>query len=144
MLASISFSNFLRKVLLLDYIKDAQALEFQNSFIKIVIGLMFLVSNGTTFYAHSNLYNYVRWLHPHWWGFIFLACGVFHQYCLFKNKKQGRKNILWFAGVLWVSFASSLLLGDVRALSGYIYLIFAISSFRCYLAIQVFKRFDYH
>lgn len=143
-LTHIDMEHVLRKVLLIDYIRDGYALEFQNSCVKIVIGLVFLLIGPLTFSTNPEMYRFVAWIPPRAWGILFITLGISHLVSLFGKYKQTRKNILLIAGGIWVWFSSSLLFGSPASPVGYVYLVFSLSTFRCYLCIRFFKRFDLH
>ncbi len=134
--------RILHKLLLLDYIKDQYALEFQNSCIKIVVGFLLLTMGNIAFEKYAVIYKYVAIIDPVIWGLMFIAIGATHLYCLFYRKIKLRKNILWVAGVTWTTFGSSIIIADPNVFVGYIYMIIAITCFRCYICIQIFNRFN--
>jgi hypothetical protein len=144
MLGEKGFERFLYKILLLDYIKDDYALEFQNASIKIVVGSILFSLGPFAFDKYPETFQYVQWLDARFWGMLFILVGSVHLYGLFKRKRVLRKNVLLLAGTLWTWFGLSIWFANWMAFNPYIYFFFALSSFRCYLCIHVFKRFELH
>lgn len=144
MFAEKAFERFLYKILLLDWIKDDYALEFQNASIKIVVGTILFVLGPSAFDRYHETFMYVQWMDARLWGLLFMTVGGIHLYGLFNKKKLLRKNSLLAAGILWLWFGSSIWFANKYAFNPYIYFFFMLSSFRCYLCIQVFDRFRLH
>lgn len=136
------FERLLYKILLLDYIKDDYALEFQNASIKLVVGFLLFIIGPYIFPKYGDVYRYLNFFDARVWGLIFVTIGVVHIYALFNKKHSLRKNILLVAGVLWLWFGMLIFIGTSISFMPYIAAVFCFSSFRCYLCIQFFDRFE--
>jgi len=144
MIGEKSIERLLYKILLLDYIKDDYALEFQNASIKMVVGWVLFIFGPHAFEKYPETFMYARWMDARIWALMFIFISSVHLYGLVKRKKLLRKNSLLAAGTLWLWFGISIWFANKTAFNPYIYFFFMLSSFRCYLCIQVFNRFKLH
>lgn len=138
------WEHILYKILLLDYIKDDFALEFQNATIKITMGLLLFIVGPFVFEKNPSMFQNITYFDARIWGVILIALGSSHIYALLHKKKLMRKNILFVAGCLWLTLGASLVLSNPISFMPWMYIVFAFTSFRCYLCIQHFNRFQLH
>lgn len=82
---------------------DVEPLETGCGAISLLCGLILLYPWADTF-SYSRAYTILAQIGPEWaWGWFFVALGLLQLFAWIKFRWQGRRNVAFVVGVMWLA-----------------------------------------